>query len=192
MRNISKTRRYTPDQIRAIVSTQTPPYALSTNVAYAAGLTATELYTLQRAEEREADPRASGPGKFQVRNGAIYTVVGKYGRESWLCRNVLIPMDIAQQLEDLRRKEPKIVRDRGLQFTSLYAIPGGNSWASALSRASYLALGRSSGTTGLRHAYAQERTGELQRAGHTYNHALLVVAHEMGLESSESVEKMLV
>lgn len=49
-----KSRAYTPEQIDLIVRAQSEKYRLATQLAYAAGLRAHELFTLQRVADRQA------------------------------------------------------------------------------------------------------------------------------------------
>lgn len=170
-------RAYTPAQISAISDRQTDKNALATQIAHAAGLRAHELLTLRPSSERPADARPARDEKFAVREkGERYTVIGKGG----LCREVMIPRELAQRLENTRLAEPQRVTDRGVHYQSHYAIGGGQRWSNSFSQASNAALGQSTGGHGLRHSYAQERMGELQRDGLSYRDALEVVSQEMG------------
>jgi integrase len=173
---VLESRAYTPAQISAITERQTDKNALATEIAHAAGLRAHEILTLRRADERPADARPTRDEKFAVRQGERYTVVGKGG----LCREVLIPHELANRLEATRLEQPERVTDRGVYYQSNYAIGGGQRWSNSFSQASNVALGRSTGAHGLRHSYAQERMGELQRDGLSYRDALQVVSQEMG------------
>ncbi len=173
---VLESRAYTPAQISAITERQTDKNALATEIAHAAGLRAHEILTLRRADERPADARPTRDEKFAVRQGERYTVVGKGG----LCREVLIPNELANRLEATRLEQPERVTDRGVYYQSNYAIGGGQRWSNSFSQASDAALGRSTGAHGLRHSYAQERMGELQRDGLNYRDALEVVSQEMG------------
>ncbi|MGP5714068.1 hypothetical protein ACTXPD_18980, partial [Vreelandella alkaliphila] len=92
----------------------------------------------------------------------------------------LIPHELANRLEATRLGQPQQVTDRGVYYQSHYAIGGGQRWSNSFSQASDAALGRSTGAHGLRHSYAQERMGELQRDGLNYRDALEVVSQEMG------------
>lgn len=170
-------RSYTSEQISAIIDRQTEKNALSSEIAHAAGLRAHELLTLRPASEQPADPRPARDEKFSVRDaGERYTVVGKGG----LTREVSIPHALAQRLEAARLSEPQRVTDRGVHYQQHYAINGGQRWSSSWSQASNAAMGWSNGAHGLRHSYAQERMGELQRAGLAYRDALEVISQEMG------------
>lgn len=172
-----ESRAYTQWQVSEITAHQTPHNALATQIAAAAGLRAHELLTLRLAAERPADERPAREEKFAIRDGERYTVVGKGG----LCREVLIPHGLAQQLETLRHAEPQRITDRGVFYRSHYAIGGGNAWSASFTRASGRALEWSTGAHGVRHSYAQQRMEELQlAAGLSYRDALEVVSQEMG------------
>lgn len=170
-------RSYTREQISAVIERQSEKNALSSQIAHSAGLRAHELYTLRTAHERPADERPARDEKFAVRpQGERYTVQGKGG----LTREVSIPRELARRLEATRLSEPRQVTDRGVHYQQHYAMAGGQSWSSSWSQASNAALGWSNGAHGLRHSYAQERMGELQRAGLQYRDALETVSQEMG------------
>ncbi|GHW75362.1 integrase [Vibrio cholerae] len=158
-----------------VVNAQTERNALATEIAHAAGLRAHELHTLQRIEERNPDARPALKEKFTGRDGERYTVEGKGG----LVREVIIPKDLAERLEDRRLEQPIQITDRGVNYTSNYDINGGNRWSSSFTTASNRALNWSSGAHGLRHSYAQERMSELQKSM-AYEKALEVVSQEMG------------
>jgi integrase len=169
-------RAYTPEQAAAVADRQQTGNALATQIAHSAGLRAHELLTLRPATERPADERPTRDEKFAVREGERYTVTGKGG----LIREVLIPRELADRLEAARLAEPQRITDRGVYYQQHYAISGGQRWSNSFSQASNAALGWSQGAHGLRHSYAQERMGELQRDGLSYRDALEVVSQEMG------------
>lgn len=173
---ILESRAYTREQVQEIAQHQAPQNALATELAYAAGLRAHELLTLERAELQQADQRPALADKFAEREGELYTVTGKGG----LTREVIIPKDLAERLEDRRLDEPRMVTDRGIHYEQKYDIGAGRNFSQSFSRASENALGWSNGAHGLRHSYAQERMEELQQAGATREHALEVVSQEMG------------
>ena len=168
-------RSYTPEQAVMITNAQTERNALSTAIAHSAGLRAHELHTLQRIDERVPDPRPALEEKFLGRQGQRYTVEGKGG----LVREVLIPTDLAEKLEDRRLTQPTLITDRGVHYTSHYDINGGNRWSSSFNTASNRTLNWSGGAHGLRHSYAQERMSEL-KPSMPYKKALEVVSQEMG------------
>jgi integrase len=182
---VLKSRAYTKDQMEMVAAVQTEKNALATQIAYAAGLRAHELLTLQRKEERAASThRAWSNLRFTGRIGEIYTVKGKGG----LIREVMIPTGLAKQLEAKRLAKPKIIKDRTIQYQSYYEIGGGRTWSSSFTAASNRALGWSNGAHGLRHAYAQSRMSELQQQGFLYDEALALVSQLLGHFRAEITE----
>jgi integrase len=171
-------RAYTPAQVRLVAEAQAPPNALATEIAYAAGLRAHELYTLRPAEERAAaGHRDWALERFSGREDlARYTVVGKGG----LVREVALPRALAARLEAVRLGAPRPVSDRGIRYAQHYALGAGQAWSQSFTAASTRALGWSTGAHGLRHSYAQARLSELQGRGYTYHAALGLVSQEMG------------
>ena len=181
-----KGRACTPGQYRRIAAAQTPPHALATAIAHAAGLRAHELLTLARPDERPPDRRPARASKFAGRPGRDYTVVGKGG----LVRLVRIPHHLADRLEDRRRTEPAQVTDRGVHYVSRYDVGAGRRWSASFSAASKRALGWSTGAHSCRHAYAQERMRELQR-DLPRRDALETVSQELGHFLPEKTEAYL-
>lgn len=178
---IEKSRSYTTEQVKMIIGSQQGQNALSTQITYAAGLRSHELLTLLPLSERAADTRKEKEKeaiqhKFSGRSGERYTVKGKGG----LCREVLIPTHLAQQLEARRLETPKKITDRHVHYTQHYDIRGGRTWSSSFSRLSTRILSWSSGGHGLRHSYAQERMYELQNSGMNRQLALKTVSLELG------------
>jgi len=168
-------RAYTPDQVREIVSHQTAHNAISTAIAYAAGLRAHELFTIRPSVEHPADPRPAHEAKFQGREGVSYTVTGKGG----LKREIRLPKELSERLEGYRLPKPEKVTDRGVHYERNYNIGGGNSWSASFTRASQNVHGWSNGAHGLRHSYAQERMVELQKE-YVRSERLQIVSQEMG------------
>lgn len=182
------TRSYTAAQINRIASAQTEINSLSTRIAYAAGLRAHELLTLQPISERKASThREWNDERFYGRTGTQYTVVGKGG----LIREVLIPGELATLLESKRLPAPRQVADRGVNYIQLYDIGGGQAWSQSFSAASKRELGFSNGAHGVRHSYAQERMEELQNSGMPYDTAKATVAQELGHFDKETTEAYL-
>lgn len=171
-----ESRAYSKEQVSAITERQTAKHALATQVAYSAGLRAHELLTLQKADQRPADPRPANEEKFAGRTGEIYTVTGKGG----LIRDVLIPNQLAEKLEERRLETAQNITDRGVHYKQHYDLGGGQRWSASFSKASNARLGWSSGAHGLRHSYAQERMHELQKTGLSYERALETTSQEMG------------
>lgn len=175
-KQILSSRSYTPEQVSMVAAAQRENNALSTQIAYSAGLRGHELLTLRRIEERNPSDRPARAEKFTGREGERYTVKGKGG----LVREVLIPSHLAKQLESKRLDSPQKVTDRNIHYAQHYAINGGNKWSSSFSKASERALGWSSGAHGLRHSYAQERMHELQASGLSRHVALETISQELG------------
>lgn len=173
---VLEARAYTSQQVEMIAERQTEKHALATEIAHAAGLRAHELITLAPATERPADERPALESKFEGREGVLYTVEGKGG----LVREVMLPRDLADRLEERRFDEPKQVTDRGVHYEQRYDIGAGKQFTDSFSKASDRALDWSTGAHGLRHSYAQERMDELQSAGYDRETALETVSQEMG------------
>jgi len=169
-------RAYTPEQIEIVAEHQTVRHSLATEIAYDAGLRASELYTLAPVAERGADDRPALASKFEERSGERYTVKGKGG----LVREVVISHELAQRLEDRRLDEPRQETDRGAHYEQRYDIGGGQKWSNSFSGASNRSLGWSTGAHGVRHSYAQERMEELQNVGHGRELTKEIVSQEMG------------
>lgn len=169
-------RAYTPEQVELVVECQTDRHALATEIAYSAGLRASELHTLLPASERTADDRPALSSKWVGREGELYTVEGKGG----LVREVLIPSELAERLEATRFDEPKRETDRGVHYEKHYDIGGGKNWSKSFSAAADRALGWSEGAHGVRHSYAQERMEELQNTGLVRDIAKETVSQELG------------
>lgn len=176
-------RAYTARQVELVCAAQRADYALSTQIAYATGLRAHELQTIRPIAEKSPDVRRYADGsvksldtKFTGRDGVAYVVTGKGG----LTREIRLPETLSEALEARRLEMPEKITDRGIFYTRVYDIPGGQKWSNSFSAASNRALGWSEGAHGLRHAYAQERLSELQKAGCTYQKALETVSQEMG------------
>ncbi len=172
-------RAYATEQTHAIADNQREQNALSTEIAYAAGLRAKELITLLPVEERPADIRQNKnplDEKFMGREGQRYSVIGKGG----LVREVMIPDNLAQRLEERRLGQAVEVIDRNIIYQQHYNISAGRNWSQSFTRSSQHALGWSNGAHGLRHSYAQERMDELRSQGLTREYALEVVSQELG------------
>lgn len=173
---VLEARAYTSEQVSMIADRQREKHALATEIAHAAGLRAHELITLAPATERPADERPALESKFEGRDGVLYTVEGKGG----LCREVMLPKDLADRLEARRFDEPKQVTDRGVHYEQRYDIGAGKQFTDSFSKASDRALDWSTGAHGLRHSYAQQRMDELQKLGYDRETALETVSQEMG------------
>lgn len=173
---IQQSRAYTSAQVHAIAHKQTSTHQFATELAYVAGLRAHELLTLAKIDDRAADVRPRLQSKWNGREGELYTVKGKGG----LVREVLIPSELALQLEQRRLVQPITIRDREINYLQRYEIGGGKKWSDSFSKASTRALYFSTGAHGLRHSYAQERMLELNKLGYNKETALATVSQEMG------------
>lgn len=188
LETVLSTRSYTPVQVERVASAQTECNSLATQIAYSAGLRAHELFTLQPASERQASThREWSTNRFTGRSGELYTVEGKGG----LVREVLLPKNIAERLEEKRLTEPRQVTDRGVYYNQMYDISGGKNWSQSFSAASKRVLGYSNGAHGLRHSYAQTRMQELQQSGMLYDEARRTVAQEVGHFDKKTTEAYL-
>lgn len=168
-------RSYTHQQVKLLCEHQQAHNALATKIAYYAGLRAHELFTLNYPEQQAADNRPALMSKFEGIEGQIYTVQGKGG----LIREVLISHHLAEQLEQQRLVQPRLIEDRGIYYQQHYTIGGGKSWSSSVSKASFRAFGWSHGAHGLRHSYVQQRLDELLNH-YPYDTALATISQEIG------------
>ena len=172
-------RCYTQRQVEIVYQHQTDKFSLSTQIAASSGLRAHELLTLQRIDERSVSERdkylEARELKFKGLKGEKYTVKGKGG----LIREVVIPIYLAERLEQHRLEQPQRIIDREINYETRYDIPGGQRWSNSFTKAAERSLGWTTGAHGLRHTYAQERMSELQNT-EKYEIALAIVSQELG------------
>ena len=129
-----QSRAYTRDQVEFICSNMSERSALATRIAYAAGLRGHELYTLQRRSERRPSAhRKWSKDRFVGREGVVYTVKGKGG----LVREVIIPTQLAKELELRRLSEPVTLRNRGINHQQHYHITAGQSFSHIFTKWNY-------------------------------------------------------
>lgn len=169
-------RFYSREQILAIRECMGDKNKLSLDITAAAGLRASEIFTIRRIAEKQPDNRPSNSEKFRGRDGLGFVVTGKGG----LTREIRLPLELAQRLESTRLDSPVRVSDRGLVYESYYDLSGGHRFSAAFTAASNRVLGWSRGVHGIRHTYAQERLSELRSSGVNYDKALETVSQEMG------------
>lgn len=185
-------RVYSKEEVTAIIAALPVKYRLSAELNYKCGLRACEIFTLHRiGEGREADERNSqkwtaavfGDLKGEGRPGIPYLTVGKGN----LCRQILIPADLAERLELCRVKkgETHTVKDRGKIYKNvLYNLPAGQALSKAWSRAARKVLGeeaaRGKGLHGLRSSYTWERIQELENECLSEAQSEAVVSLELG------------
>ncbi|MBL4799576.1 MAG: integrase domain-containing protein [Oleispira sp.] len=169
-------RAYTKTQVDMIIKRQSERHSLSTQIAHAAGLRAAELFMIRRTdEETVTSTRIWREDLFSGLEGVRYIVEGKGA----LRREVLIPFALASKLEALRLESPKKVKDRGINYSTYYDIPGGSKFSKSFTVASQKSLGWSKGAHGLRFSYAQKRI-DYDISACPYSETKLRVSQEMG------------
>lgn len=172
-----KSRAYTNDQVRAIETYQTQRNAISTKIAWEAGLRASELFTIRRADELQiAQNRSWHKDRFAGAESEKYVVTGKGG----LVREIRLSPTLARELENRRLTSPIEVHDRKVRYYQYYDIGGGNAFSKSFGEASKRALGFSNGAHGVRHQYAQARMMKLKELGYTEKQAKAIVSQEVG------------
>ena len=173
-------RAYSEVDVSKVVSAQNSRNALSTRLCYSANLRAHELLTIRRADEIDRSAhRDWRPDLFvHLEDFTIYTVTGKGG----LTRYVPIPKNDAIELEKYRVPDnfEIIRRDRKIDHSIKYTIPGGQSFSQSFSKTSKEVLGFSHGAHGLRHSYAQKRLAELRAHGMDIENAMEILSQELG------------
>lgn len=170
-------RAYSAEQVEAIADLQTPSYALSTRLAFAAGLRRMELITLARLDEQARDPRPCPELVHAFReHGRLYTVWGKGG----LIRTVWIPIALANELEATHRpsRVQQTYEERNLW--SYFDIPNGTHWGESFIAACRRRYGKSAGAHGLRHGYVTSRLESLLTAGVPLADARAAISVEIG------------
>lgn len=179
----TKSRAYEGDQVEEIATRQNAGAALSTRLAYRCGLRSHELLTLKRADRltkaERRELKANGkwnPARLKGRSGVRYVVTGKGG----MMRIVIVPHDLARELEGRYAPGGFQMQDRRIYYTQFYRISGGQKWSSSFSTASKRAFGWSLGGHACRHTYAQNRLSEYRDAGLTRTEALELVSQELG------------
>ncbi|WP_162888678.1 site-specific integrase [Dechloromonas sp. HYN0024] len=157
---------------------QTEKNALSTVVAFSAGLRAHELATIRRANEIQPSPhRQWDSRRFNGQdNVQKYIVIGKGG----LRREVALAKNLAEMLEFRRLEVPNKVVDREIFYNQYYDIGFGQAFSQSFTNASKTALGFSHGAHGLRHSYAKSRTKILCKLGLSFEEAQKVLSQELG------------
>jgi len=175
---ILKSRSYSFVEVDRVLKFQTPKNRFATELCFAAGLRAHETLTLRRGEELAPSPhRTWDEGRFSaLEDFRRYTVEGKGG----LCRNVAIPIALAERLEMRRLAAPVKCKDRGIFYESVYDIGGGQALSQSFISASKKALGFSNGFHGLRHSYAKRRLADLIGFGLDTEDAMKILSEELG------------
>ena len=174
---INNSRAYTFNQTKLLIDRATPALALSIELKRSCGIRAEGLYTIRPISEQPPTDRRYDLKDYPQKDGyKLYTVAEKGA----LIRPVYVREDLAKRLEETRLDVPRVVVDRGVRVTSHYNLIGGNSFSSYFNQHSTIVLGYSRGGHGLRHAYAQQRMIQLQRAGYSTQDAKEILAKELG------------
>jgi len=171
-------RGYELGQVNLIIQRMSSRNQLAIEVAQVSGARVHELLTLQPPGARQPSThRMWSPERFTgAAAGHLWTVQGKGG----LIREVAIPDQLHQRLQQARLDEPRVIFDRNVKYTSYYDIGGGRALSQRFSELSKDELGWSDGIHSLRHVYARNRMETLQQAGMNYYAARRIVAEEMG------------
>ena len=175
--NVYFSRSYTWNEVKQIIQHQDSKNALSTLIAYSAGLRSHELVTLRlESELARSDRRAWRKDLFSgTGDSVIYVVIGKGG----LRRFVALPSYLSKSLEK-SRCEPVVVIDREIKYLKIYNIGFGQAFSQSFTRASKKSLGFSNGGHGLRHSFIKRRITKLLEIGYKFSEAMLVVSQEVG------------
>lgn len=184
--SIYEKRSYTLSQVKVIVVHQNERNAISTWLAFFAGLRAHEAATIMPLYEREFSKNRDWDSKLFIGlpSHMIYTVIGKGG----LIRRVAVPQWLSIRLE-AKRITSKKVKDREIIYFANYDIGFGQAWSQSFSSASQIALGFSHGGHGLRHSYAKWRLQNLLKHLEIHQQidlmcfekqALLILSQELG------------
>ncbi|MFA0159272.1 integrase [Vibrio sp. 10N.261.46.A3] len=169
-------RAYPITSIEKIMNRQQARTRLSTKLCYQAGLRAKEIYTLRRIDELSpSTQRQWRDDLFAGLEGEKYVVNGKGG----LLRAVMIPTELAKELEIYRLDSPIQIKDRKADILTHYNLVGGIRFTNAFYNMSTKVLGYSHGAHGLRYTYAQQRMGD-NNPGNTYETNKLIVSQELG------------
>jgi len=180
LETILNCRAYSKVQAIGIASRQKPKNALATLISLDAGVRAHELFTLRPIAEATLSDRDFRVDIFLNRSSSthsLYAVDGKGG----LTRAVSIKNELVKELELRRLLSPKKVVDRGINYTCLYDIGGGENWSSSFSQMSQKVCGFTNGAHGLRHSYAQKRMILLQQVpALSLDDCLEIVSQELG------------
>lgn len=181
-------RALSVEQLDAVCRNLSPRSALAARLCYSTGLRAHELFTLQpRHSCSPSRHRQWSPDRFSGRDGQLYVVTGKGG----LKREILLPFDLAYELEKRRLSQPVIKIDRSVRYECRYDITGGNDFTCVFGAAAKKALGWSTGAHGLRHSYAQDRMNELRASGYGRQARMEIISQELGHFRADILETYL-
>lgn len=171
-------RNYYLSELLVIIRHLDERNALAILLCYFSGLRAHEVATIKSlSEAKKSNTRKWSNDRFKdIDNYQLYLVVGKGG----LIREVAIPSELKEFIENRRYDTPKKVKDRSINYLTNYDLGFGKALSESFSRASLKHLGWSTGLHGLRHSYAQNRLYRLISSDIPFNDALKVVSEELG------------
>lgn len=182
-------KSYTDEQIEIICQHVNTKNSFSIKLCRVAGIRVHELLSLQPIQLQLPTSKVLTGKKLKAQslkffspenpdiiNGRLYSVKGKGG----LIRAILIPENLAIELEKKRLKKPKKIRDRKAFIPCSYDISGGNSLSSSFTKASQRQLGWSNGIHALRHDYVKNRINILFTHFNDFELARLVTSQELG------------
>lgn len=174
----ARARNYHLSEVLLLIKDIQPKNSLAILLCYFSGLRAHEILTLRRVDEGEkSKSRKWSEGRFfGLADYTLYIVTGKGG----LVREVAVPNELVEIIENLRLAEPRIVFDRGIKYLHFYDMGYGKSLSSCFSKASSKTLNWSEGLHGLRHSYAQNRFYQLLNLEVKFEVALKIVSEELG------------
>ena len=171
-------RDYRLDEVLKIVKSLQAHNAISILICYFSGLRAHEFATIESFDEGSLSPtRQWSDELFSMEDSyCVYLVTGKGG----LCRQVAIPISLANVIESRRLKQPRNIADREVFYQMKYDLGFGKGLSQSFTRASIKHLNRSTGLHGLRHSYAKNRIKKLTKNGFSLEAAKLIVSQELG------------
>lgn len=177
-------KTYSKEQLNRILEHVSPRNRFSIMICALTGIRVKELFTIQRLDERKESSRnLSGlkelakPYRFCLLDGLRYTVKGKGG----LVREIMVPFEIAKELEKKRLASPMTISDRNIEYKDCkYDLAGGNAISKAFARASTKFLGWSTGIHSLRHDFAKNRLKKAFQFTQDYNLSRAIVSQELG------------
>lgn len=178
---VTRARAYSCAQVELIAEMQDEANALSTRLVLSAGVSASELLSLARLDDRRILSPDSvapvSPNRFAGRGPhVLYSVLGRKS----LAREVAVSTTLVPALEARRRARPRTVVERGVSVRSYYDLVGGQNFYLTFVRDSTHELGWSGGIEGLRRLYARQRMAQLAAAGVRLAEALEALAQESG------------
>lgn len=191
-----KSRAYTLEQIKEIQKNMSLlSTRLATQVIVESGCRVQDLASMCLASERplkNARLTKLHPDRFAGREDWVKVLfIGKGGHEYIST----ISPELANQVAKFRLYEPRDFRERGQENVvskQYYDMPAGWRLSLIWTEASKRTFGFSRGIHGLRHSFAQERVGAMQKLDMTWDKILECVSQQMGHYRPEQVEVYLI